>query len=164
MARLASTDLDEAFEAARADFVGSLKRRSLPAAQALSKATTIQHVLDAIAEVEAQQQRSGKLRALGRLKPLVNGLKEYAGVVEVFIQAKQDILSLIWVSRRGGEREEFNADVYLLFAHRVHSSLFSRYVLRCLVTVVAAVRFSHILPKGYEQSHHAFREDDRGLL
>ncbi|KEZ46617.1 hypothetical protein SAPIO_CDS0441 [Scedosporium apiospermum] len=96
MARLASTDLDEAFEAARAEFVGSLKRRSLPAAQALSKATTIQHVLDAIAEVEAQQQRSGKLRALGRLKPLVNGLKEYAGVVEVFIQAKQDILSLIW--------------------------------------------------------------------
>jgi hypothetical protein len=93
-----STELDEAFEAARAEFIGSLNRRNLPAAQALSKATSIHDVVDAIAEVEAQQQRSGRLRALGRLAPFVRGLQEYAGVVEVFIQAKQDVLSLIWVS------------------------------------------------------------------
>jgi len=93
-----SGDLEEAFEAARAEFVSGLKRRDLATARALSKATSIQDVVDAIAEVEAQQQRSGSLRALGRLEPFVKGLQEYAGVIEVFIQAKQDVLSLIWVS------------------------------------------------------------------
>jgi hypothetical protein len=92
-----STELDEAFEAARAEFVGGLKRRKLAVAQALSKATTVDDVRTAISEIEEQQQRSGKLRALGRLKPVVRGLQEYTGVLEVFVQVKPDIIGLIWV-------------------------------------------------------------------
>jgi len=94
-----SAELDEAFEAARAEFVGSLKRNKLATAQALSKAATVNDVAEAIREIEEKQQRDGKLRALGRLKPVVKGLHEYAGVVEVFVQVKPDILGLIWVSR-----------------------------------------------------------------
>jgi hypothetical protein len=93
-----SVGLDEAFEAARAAFVGGLKRRKLATAQALSKAATVDDVIEAIREIEEEQQRSGKMRALGRLKPIVKGLQEYAGVVEVFIQVKPDVLGLIWVS------------------------------------------------------------------
>jgi hypothetical protein len=92
-----SDELDEAFEEARADFVKRLGRRSLPTAQAISNATTIHDVAEAIAEVEEQQQRSGRLRALGRLKPFVRGLQEYARVIEVFVQVKPDIIGLLWV-------------------------------------------------------------------
>jgi hypothetical protein len=93
-----SVGLDEAFEAARAEFVGGLKRRKLATAQALSKAATVDDVAEAIREMEEKQQRGGKLRALGRLKPIIKGLQEYAGVVEVFVQVKPDVLGLIWVS------------------------------------------------------------------
>ena len=93
------TEPDEAFEAARAEFVSGLSRRTskLAIAQALSKATTVDDVRSEIAKIEEQQQRSGKLRALGRLKPFVKGLQEYAGVLEVFVQVKPDIIGLIWV-------------------------------------------------------------------
>ena len=90
--------LDEAFETARAEFAGGLKRRELATAQALSKVATVDDVFEAIREIEEKHQRSGKMRALGRLKPMVKGLQEYAGVVQVFVQVKPDILGLIWVS------------------------------------------------------------------
>jgi len=97
--RDSSAGLDEAFEAARAEFVGGLKRRKLATAQALSEVATVDHVVEAITEIETEQQRSGKMRALGRLKPIVKGLQEYAGVVQVFTQVKPDVLGVIWVSR-----------------------------------------------------------------
>ncbi|KAH9209575.1 hypothetical protein DL95DRAFT_526798 [Leptodontidium sp. 2 PMI_412] len=80
----------------RTTISGGIDRREFVAMVALSKAATVDDVVEAIREIEEEQQLSGKMRALGRLKPIVKGLQEYAGVVEVFVQVKPDVLGLIW--------------------------------------------------------------------
>ena len=58
---------------------------------------TIVDLKDAIEEIQkAQAQRYG-LRNLNKIKHFLNGLQQYAGVLEVFVQVKPDILGLIWV-------------------------------------------------------------------
>ena len=55
---------------------------------------------DVYAETERIQQEQGKkglLRNLKKIEPYLLWLKRYSGVVEVFVQAKPEILALIWV-------------------------------------------------------------------
>lgn len=51
-----------------------------------------------IGSLEQEQAARSEMMNLGRILPFVNGLSQFAGVIEVFVQAKPEILSLIWVS------------------------------------------------------------------
>ncbi len=62
----------------------------------ISKTKTIDEVYDATDALQKEQAKNGHLRHLSKLEPFLNGLKEYTAVIEVFVQLKQDVLSLIW--------------------------------------------------------------------
>jgi hypothetical protein len=61
--------------------------------QNLLTVTTIDQLYDALDKLQGQQRR---LRNLERIQPFLNRLKSFTGVIEVFVQAKPEILSLIW--------------------------------------------------------------------
>ncbi|KAI2621405.1 hypothetical protein GGS26DRAFT_262370 [Hypomontagnella submonticulosa] len=88
-----SSWLDDAFKSAKDDFKRSLKN---PALYDFSRISTIDDVLEEATKIEKQQAKTKTLRGLTRIRPFINGLKEYSAVVEVFVQAKPDVLSLIW--------------------------------------------------------------------
>jgi hypothetical protein len=60
--------------------------------------TSIEQVYDATDKLQLEQGKSGTLRALSKISPYLNRLNEYAASIEMFIQAKPDILALIWGS------------------------------------------------------------------
>ena len=76
----------------------SFRRRLTPEQRNMFQFATEDDLKDAIEEIQkAQAQRHG-LRNLNKLKHFLRGLEQYAGVLEVFVQVKPDILGLIWVS------------------------------------------------------------------
>ncbi|KAH0425605.1 nacht domain protein [Colletotrichum camelliae] len=87
--------LEEAFESAKKNFLKSLTN---PTKYDFSKIHSIDDVYNATDEIQKQQAQTKTLRGLNKLKPFINGLNQYAGTIEVFVQAKADILSLIWVA------------------------------------------------------------------
>ena len=62
----------------------------------ISKTKTIDEVYDATDALQKEQAKKGHLRHLSKIEPFLNSLKEYTAVIEVFVQSKQDVLSLIW--------------------------------------------------------------------
>ncbi|KAI1103967.1 hypothetical protein F4804DRAFT_211097 [Jackrogersella minutella] len=93
MASISALWLDDAFKSAKEDFKRSLKN---PALYDFSKITSIDDVLEEAKKIEKQQAKTKTLRGLKRVQPLINSLKEYSAVIEVFVQAKPDVMSLIW--------------------------------------------------------------------
>ncbi|KAK6957593.1 hypothetical protein Daesc_000380 [Daldinia eschscholtzii] len=87
--------LDDAFRSAKEDFKKSLKNPSL---YDFSKINSPDDVMREAAKIEREQRKTKTLRGLRRIEPLINGLKEYAAVIEVFVQAKPEIMSLVWIS------------------------------------------------------------------
>ncbi|KAI1481969.1 hypothetical protein F4774DRAFT_417330 [Daldinia eschscholtzii] len=85
--------LDDAFKSAMEDFKKSLKNPSL---YDFSKINSPDDVMREAAKIENEQRKTKTLRGLRRIEPLINGLKEYAAVIEVFVQAQPEIMSLIW--------------------------------------------------------------------
>lgn len=62
----------------------------------LLKTKTIDEVYDLTDRLQQEQVKKGHLRHLSKIQPFLNGLSSYAGVIEVFMQAKPDVLALIW--------------------------------------------------------------------
>ncbi|KAI0847594.1 hypothetical protein F5Y00DRAFT_271106 [Daldinia vernicosa] len=93
MATTPSSWLDDAFTSAKEDFKKSLKN---PALYDFSKINSPDDVIDEAIRIQKQQAKTKTLRGLKRIDPLINGLKEYAAVIEVFVQVKPDIMGLIW--------------------------------------------------------------------
>ncbi|KAI0152566.1 hypothetical protein F4776DRAFT_659492 [Hypoxylon sp. NC0597] len=93
MATVPSSWVDEAFKSAKEDFKRSLKN---PALYDFSTISSVDDVLDEARKIERQQAKTKTLRGLKRVQPLIDGLKEYSGIIEVFVQAKPDVMSLIW--------------------------------------------------------------------
>ena len=60
------------------------------------KTTTVDEVYDATDKLQEEQVKKGQLRHLSKIEPYLEGLRNYASVVEVFMQAKPDVLALIW--------------------------------------------------------------------
>lgn len=59
--------------------------------------TTFKDLQTAIDEIQkAQAQRRG-FRNLNKIRPYLNGLQQYSRVIEVFVNAKPDIMAFIWV-------------------------------------------------------------------
>jgi len=92
----AQPSIEEAFESAKTDFLKSLKD---PETYDFSKFTSINDVYDATEEIQEQQRKTGTLRDLNRIRPYLECLSQYVDVIEIFIQAKPDVLCLIWVGR-----------------------------------------------------------------
>ncbi|WAO88971.1 NACHT domain-containing protein [Fusarium falciforme] len=53
-------------------------------------------VYDATDQLQKEQSKTGHLRHLSKIEPFLDRLREDSGVVETFVQAKPDILALIW--------------------------------------------------------------------
>jgi len=62
-----------------------------------SNVTTEVDVMNLIETLEADQGSRGCLRNMNRVKRFINGLSQYATVIEVFVQVNPGILSFIWV-------------------------------------------------------------------
>jgi hypothetical protein len=56
----------------------------------------IEDVYDVTDKLQEEQSRTGRLRHLSKIEPFLKGLREYASVIEVFMQAKPDVLALLW--------------------------------------------------------------------
>ena len=83
-----------AFENAIRDFKASLGDEKLW--EDIMKMKSIEDVYDATDMLQKEQAEKGLLRHLAKIQPYLECLRSYAGVIEVFIQSKQDLLSLIW--------------------------------------------------------------------
>ncbi|CZR41601.1 uncharacterized protein FPRO_11190 [Fusarium proliferatum ET1] len=94
MAFSSADQVSEVFEKAKADFLNGIKDQKLRSQ--LQKATTIDDIWDYTDQLQKDQGSNKRLRGLKRIGPYIERLQEYAGVIEVFVQAKPDILALIW--------------------------------------------------------------------
>ena len=90
----AQDPIEDDFEAARQDFLRSLKDRDV---SSFSQFTSINNVYDTTDKIQDEQRRSGTLQDLNRIRPYLDCLSQYVGVMDTFIQVKPDILCLIWV-------------------------------------------------------------------
>ena len=88
------TAIVQAFQIAKREALADLKN---PEEYELSQYTSINHVYAATEQIQAEQARTGNMRHLSRIKPYLEGLSQYMGVMDVFSQVKADIASLIWV-------------------------------------------------------------------
>jgi hypothetical protein len=90
----AQDPIEDAFEAARQDFLRSLKDRDI---YNFSQFTSINDVYSTTDKIQEEQNRSGTLKGLNRIRPYLDCLSQYVGVIDTFIQVKPDTLCLIWV-------------------------------------------------------------------
>ncbi|RYC87009.1 hypothetical protein BFJ63_vAg10141 [Fusarium oxysporum f. sp. narcissi] len=88
------TTTQRAFEAAMLDFKDKLKGHSFY--DQIIQTTSIEQVYQDIQKLQDKQAKSGRLRHLSKIEPFLARLREYSSVVETFVQAKPDILALIW--------------------------------------------------------------------
>lgn len=63
------------------------------------KVATFDELKAAIKDIQTEQARRKSLQNMARIRKYLNGLEQYAGVIEVFVNSKPDILAFIWVSR-----------------------------------------------------------------
>ena len=59
--------------------------------------TTIDDVWTEVERIQDEQGARRSLKNMKRIEPFINGLKNYSAVVEVFVQAKPEIMAFIWV-------------------------------------------------------------------
>lgn len=86
--------LTESFQNAKQDFLASLKDPSL--FDSVSNITSIHDIYAFTAQLQHDQSKRHGLRNLRKITPYLDRLKQYASVIEVFLQAKPEILALIW--------------------------------------------------------------------
>ena len=92
----ASASIQGVFESAKQEFLQNLKDA---ADYDFSQFTSIDKVYEATEKIQEEQGKTNTLRNLKRIQPYLDGLNQYAGVFDTFIQAKPEILTFIWVRR-----------------------------------------------------------------
>jgi len=83
-----------AFEHAVHDFKKSLGNDELY--RKILETTSIEDVYNATDTLQKEQATQGHLRHLSRIDRYLEGIRGYASVIEVFMQAKPEVLCLIW--------------------------------------------------------------------
>ncbi|RGP72615.1 nacht domain [Fusarium longipes] len=83
-----------AFEAAMLEFKDKLKDSSLY--DQILQTSSIEQAYNDIKTLQDKQVKSGRLRHFSKIDPFLNRLREYSSSIEVFVQAKPDILALVW--------------------------------------------------------------------
>ncbi|RTE76813.1 hypothetical protein BHE90_008704 [Fusarium euwallaceae] len=94
MTTRSSDALRHAFDSAIKQFKDDLKNPELY--DQILQTTSIDQVYDATDQLQKEQSKTGRLRHLSKIEPFLDRLREYSSVVETFVQAKPDILALIW--------------------------------------------------------------------
>jgi hypothetical protein len=94
MASLVAPRLSGAFQNAKQDFLASLKDPSV--SDSVSSIKSIDEVYAFTLQLQNDQSKRQGLRNLRKIAPYLDRLKQYSSVIEVFMQAKPDILALIW--------------------------------------------------------------------
>jgi hypothetical protein len=64
--------------------------------QEILTTTKVEDVYEITGKIQEDAAKKGRLRYLARIKPFLDGLSSFADVIEIFIQAKPDLLALIW--------------------------------------------------------------------
>ncbi len=82
------------FERAIAEFKKNLKDQALY--QEILATRSIDQVYDLAEKIQTEQGKTGHLRHLSKMQKYLERLNLYAGVIDTFVQAKPDILALIW--------------------------------------------------------------------
>lgn len=86
--------VSDLFEKAKAGFLKEIKDPKLRSQ--LEAATTVDDIWDYTEKLQQDQASSRRLRGLKKIGPYIERLQEYAGVIQVFVQVKPDVLGLIW--------------------------------------------------------------------
>ena len=61
------------------------------------KVATFNDLKSAVRDIQTEQAGRKSLRNLNKIRPYLDGLEQYAAVIEVFVNSKPDILAFIWV-------------------------------------------------------------------
>ncbi|RYP73410.1 hypothetical protein DL770_007779 [Monosporascus sp. CRB-9-2] len=83
-----------AFDKAIWEFKAGLKNEALY--REVLSTTSADQVYDLTDKLQAEQIKTGKLRNLAKLKPYLERLQGYYGAIDTFVQAKPDVLALLW--------------------------------------------------------------------
>ena len=83
-----------AFNKAIREFRVSLKNEALY--NEILATTSADQVYDLTDKLQNDQSKGGHLRNLAKLKPYIDRLQGYCGAIDTFVQAKPEILALIW--------------------------------------------------------------------
>lgn len=59
--------------------------------------TTFNDLKQTITDIQKDQVQRRGIRNLNKIRPFLNGLGQYAQVIEVFVNVKPDILAFVWV-------------------------------------------------------------------
>jgi uncharacterized protein (DUF885 family) len=86
--------VEDAFNSAKQAFRNSLADPNLY--NEILTATTITDVYKLTSKLQEDAASQTKLRHLARIRPFLERLSAYAGVIDTFIQVKPDLLALIW--------------------------------------------------------------------
>ncbi|KAF5721586.1 NACHT domain-containing protein [Fusarium mundagurra] len=89
-----NTPAQQALEQAQQAFRSKVESPNIY--EEILSAGTIEEVYKLTNDIQSKLAPQGKLRHLAKIKPFLDRLSEYAGVIEVFVQVKPDILALIW--------------------------------------------------------------------
>jgi hypothetical protein len=90
----ANDSFQVAFDTSMKEFRGRLKNANLY--HEILQTKKIEEIYDLTDRLQEEQSRTGRLRHLSKIEPFLQGLTEYARVIEVFMQAKPDVLALLW--------------------------------------------------------------------
>jgi hypothetical protein len=82
------------FDAAIQGFRVELKNDNLY--REILQTRNVEELYDVTDKLQEEQSKTGRLRHLSKIEPFIEGLRRYASVIEVFMQAKPDVLALIW--------------------------------------------------------------------
>jgi hypothetical protein len=82
-----------AFSSALSDFRSALLRDCIDESEICS---SLPELRTAIGDVERQQSQRKSLQNMARIRPLIEALEDYSRIIEVFVNAKPDLLAFVW--------------------------------------------------------------------
>lgn len=59
--------------------------------------TTLEDLKEEITRIQEIQAQRRSIRNLNKVRPFLNGIEQYSKIIEVFVNAKPDIMAFIWV-------------------------------------------------------------------
>lgn len=77
--------------------LSAFRRRLSPQDINQFQSTTLEDLKEEITRIQKIQAQRRGFRNLNKVRPFLNGIEQYSKVIEVFVNAKPDIMSFIWV-------------------------------------------------------------------
>jgi hypothetical protein len=90
-----TTPTTSLFQSAATDFLESLADKE---SFDFSGFQTVDDVIKEIQKTQDEQGRTRGLRNMKKIQPFLDGIQQYANVLNTFVQVKPDVLALIWVT------------------------------------------------------------------